>query len=199
MPNKNFWPITLKHGDISLRPLKVSDAETWEELRRINENWLAEWEATPPMPTMEPAPTFRQVARRMRKDARKGICLPFVVEYQKQFVGQLNVNNIVYGSLREANFGYWIDQRFANRGIMTTAAALATDHLILNLKLHRVEIAIRPENEPSNALIKKLNFVFEGVRPSFLHINHAWRDHNIYVMTSERLTRPLTESLPPVR
>jgi ribosomal-protein-alanine N-acetyltransferase len=199
MPNKNFWPITLKHGDVTLRPLKVSDADTWEELRRINENWLTEWEATPPMPTEEPAPTFRQVTRRMRKDARKGICLPFVVEYQKQFVGQLNVNNIVYGSLREANFGYWIDQRFANRGIMTTAAALVTDHLILNLKLHRVEIAIRPENEPSNALMNKLGFLFEGLRPSFLHINHAWRDHNIYVMTSERLTRPLTESLPPIR
>lgn len=199
MNRSRHWPVVLRHGDVTLRPLRISDADIWEELRLANESWLKEWEATPPLPSLEKAPTFRQVARRMRKDARAGICMPFVVEYQKQFVGQLNVNNIVYGSLREANFGYWIDGRFANRGIMTTAAALATDYLILTMKLHRVEIAIRPENGPSNTLMNKLGFEFEGVRPGFLHINHAWRDHNIYVMTSERLTSPLTDSLPPVR
>lgn len=192
------WPLTLKHGAVTLRPLQVSDAVTWQELRLKNEEWLAEWEATPPLPNLERAPTFRQVARRMRRDARAGTCLPFVVEYQKQFVGQLNVNHIIYGSLREANFGYWISQEFANQGIMTAAAALVTDHLIINLKLHRVEVAIRPENGPSNSLMCKLGYELEGIRPKFLHINHAWRDHNIYVMTSERLTQPLTQRLQPL-
>lgn len=196
MTRTDHWPVILQHGDVTLRPLKTSDAAMWEDLRRENENWLKEWEATPPLPSLEQAPTFRQVARRMRRDARHGICMPFVVEYQKQFVGQLNVNNIVYGSLREANFGYWIAEKFANRGIMTTAAALVTDYLIFTVKLHRVEIAIRPENGPSNTLMQKLGFEFEGVRKGFLHINHEWRDHNIYVMTSERLTTGLAQSLP---
>ena len=199
MIRSRHWPVVLRHGDVTLRPIRMSDAHTWEELRLANESWLKEWEATPPLPSLEKAPTFRQVVRRMRKDARKGTCLPFVVEYQKQFVGQLNVNNIVYGSLREANFGYWIDQKYANRGIMTVAAALVTDYLIFTMQLHRVEIAIRPENGPSNTLMNKLGFEFEGVRPAFLHINNAWRDHNIYVMTSERLTAPLANSLQTVR
>lgn len=194
MTRAEHWPVVLRHGDVTLRPIKISDAATWEDLRRENENWLKEWEATPPLPSLEQAPTFRQVTRRMRSDARRGLCMPFVVEYQKQFVGQLNVNNIVYGSLREANFGYWIAQKYANRGIMTTAAALITDYLILTMKLHRVEIAVRPENGPSNALMQKLGFDFEGIRKGFLHINNDWRDHNIYVMTSERLVAPLTQS-----
>ena len=199
MTKSRHWPVVLQHGDVTLRPLKISDADVWEEIRLANESWLKEWEATPPIKSLEQAPTFRQVTRRMRKDARHGLCMPFVIEFQKQFVGQLNVNNIVYGSLREANFGYWIDERFANRGIMTTAAALVTDYLLLDMQLHRVEIAIRPENGPSNTLIKKLGFDFEGVRSGFLHINGAWRDHNIYVMTSENLSAPLTSTLPPVR
>ena len=194
MTRAEHWPVVLRHGDVTLRPIKISDAATWEDLRHENENWLKEWEATPPLPSLEQAPTFRQVTRRMRRDARHGLCMPFVVEYQKQFVGQLNVNNIVYGSLREANFGYWIAQKYANRGIMTTAAALITDYLILTMKLHRVEIAVRPENGPSNALMQKLGFDFEGIRKGFLHINNDWRDHNIYVMTSERLVAPLTQS-----
>jgi ribosomal-protein-alanine N-acetyltransferase len=68
---------------------------------------------------------------------------------------------------------------------MTSAVALVTDHLFTNAGLHRIEVAIRPENEPSNKLVKRLGFKFEGIRPKFLHINNDWRDHNIYVMFSE--------------
>ena len=191
-----FWPVTLSHGDVRLRPLRVTDGRKWQEIRLANESWLSEWEATAPVPSQEPAPSFQQVARRMRKDARRGQCLPFVVEYQGEFVGQLNVNNIVYGALREANFGYWIDERVSDRGIMTMAAALVTDYLLLTMNLHRVEIAVRPENVPSNRLVQRLGFHFEGVRPRFLHINHDWRDHNIYSMLRENMSGSLIDTLP---
>lgn len=196
--SSNFWPVTLTHGDVRLRPLRVTDGRKWQELRIANEAWLAEWEATAPVPSIEPAPSFQKVARQMRRDARRGQCLPFVVEYQGEFVGQLNVNNIVYGALREANFGYWIDERMSDRGIMTTAAALVTDYLLLVMNLHRVEIAVRPENIPSNRLVQRLGFHFEGVRPRFLHINHDWRDHNIYSLLRENMAGPLVSSLPSI-
>jgi len=179
------WPVTLRAGDVRLRPLKVSDARRWQQLRVENQEWLAEWEATSPMPSVEPPPTFRQSARRMLAEARDGRTMPFVVEYQGEFVGQINVSDITYGSLRGCHFGYWIDQDFADKGIMTTAAALVTDHLLDTLKLHRVEICVRPENVPSNRLAIRLGYRLEGVRPAFLHINHAWRDHNVYVIGPE--------------
>jgi ribosomal-protein-alanine N-acetyltransferase len=71
---------------------------------------------------------------------------------------------------------------------MTTAAALVTDHLLQTLKLHRIEIAVRPENIPSNRLAIRLGYSFEGVRPAFLHINGAWRDHNVYVMMPDTIS-----------
>lgn len=179
------WPVVLRHEDVRLRPLKVRDAKRWQQLRASNNEWLAQWEATSPMPTAEPAPTFRQSARRMLAEARTGRAMPFVVEYQGKFVGQINVSDITYGSLRGCHFGYWIDQGAAGKGVMTTAAALVTDHLLEILKLHRIEIAIRPENVPSNRLAVRLGYRFEGVRPAFLHINNAWRDHNVYVMNPE--------------
>jgi ribosomal-protein-alanine N-acetyltransferase len=191
-----YWPVTLTHGDVRLRPLRITDGRIWQEVRLANESWLAEWEATAPVPSQEPAPSFQQVARKMRRDARRGLCLPFVVEYKGEFVGQLNVNNIVYGALREANFGYWIDERISDRGIMTTAAALVTDYLLITMNLHRVEIAVRPENVPSNRLVQRLGFHFEGIRPRFLHINHDWRDHNIYSLLRENMSGPLVNNLP---
>lgn len=189
------WPVALKHGDVRLRPLKKSDAKKWREIRAANQDWMQEWEATPPIPAIDPAPTFRQSAKRLLQDAKDGRAMPFVVEYQDEFVGQLNVSDIVYGSLRGAHFGYWIDHRFAGRGIMTTAVALVTEHLLTTCELHRVEVAIRPENEPSNKLVQRLGFRFEGQRAKFLHINNDWRDHNIYVMFAEDLQDSLLTRL----
>lgn len=181
------WPVTLRAGDVRIRPLKVSDARRWQQLRIENQEWLSEWEATSPMPSVEPPPTFRQSARRMLAEARDGRTMPFVVEYQGEFVGQINVSDITYGSLRGCHFGYWIAEEYAGKGVMTTAAALVTDHLLDTLKLHRIEICVRPENVPSNRLAVRLGYRFEGVRPAYLHINHAWRDHNVYVIGPENV------------
>ena len=176
------WPVTLSDGNVKIRPLKVSDARIWQRLRLENQDWLTEWEATSPMPSVESPPTFRQSARRMLREAREGSAMPFVVEYQGNFVGQINVSDITYGSLRGCHFGYWIAESASDKGIMTTAAALVSDHLLETMKLHRIEIAIRPENLPSNRLALRLGFRYEGIRTNFLHINNAWRDHNIYVL-----------------
>jgi ribosomal-protein-alanine N-acetyltransferase len=54
--------------------------------------------------------------------------------------------------------------------------------------LHRIEIAVRPENIPSNRLAIRLGYSFEGVRTAFLHINGKWRDHNVYVMMPDTIS-----------
>lgn len=182
------WPVRLTHGNITLRPLRITDARTWEMLRAENLEWTKEWDATSPVKSAGQPPTFIRTIMKMRHEARQGRAMPFVVEYNGEFVGQLNISGIVFGALRGGHIGYWIDHRVAGRGIMTTAVALAIDHMIHNVGLHRVEIAIRPENIPSNRIAEKLGLTLEGVRPKFLHINHEWRDHNIYVVTSEQLS-----------
>ena len=192
---RRSWPVVLKHGDVRLRPLKVRDAKRWQEIRLANQEWMQEWEATAPLPEIDPAPSFKQSAKRLIRIAKEGRGMSFIVEFKGEFVGLLNVGDIVYGSLRGAHIGYWIDSRVAGRGIMTTAVALATEHLLTTVGLHRVELAIRPENEPSNKIAKRLGFRFEGVRPKFLHINNDWRDHNIYVMFAEDLEGSLLNRL----
>jgi len=189
------WPVTLRHGDVTIRPLRMRDGRVWQKVRLANQEWLAEWEATAPLPSTDPPPTFQESTRQLLKDARRGSAMPFVIEYCGRFVGQINVSDIVYGSLRGCHFGYWIDKKYSSRGIMTTAVALVTDHLLFTTNLHRIEVAIRPENIPSNRLISNLGFSFEGIRPAFLHINHAWRDHNIYSLCRENLRIPLTQKI----
>ena len=186
-PTSPGWPAVLSDGVVTLRPLRLRDAPSWAEARRRNVEWLREWEAKPPggkpyVPTS--MSTFVTMTRRLRAEARRGRALPFAVLVGGEFAGQLNVSSVIRGSLHSASLGYWIDERYAGRGVMPTAVALVTDHCFDTVGLHRVEVNIRPENAASRRVVEKLGFREEGLRRQFLHISGAWRDHLSYVLLS---------------
>lgn len=179
------WPVTLTHAGIRVRPLRWRDARAWTDQRTANAAWLRPWEATVPPGSRERAPSFTEMVRRLRQDAREGRGMPFAIEVDGGVVGQVNVAGIALGSYRGCQIGYWIDQRHAGRGIVPVAVALICDHLLTEVGLHRIEIAIRPENAASIRVVEKLGFRHEGLRPRYLHIDGDWRDHAIYVLHSE--------------
>ena len=175
----------LRSGRIGLRPLSLRDARAWREVRARNREWLTPWEATvPPGDTTAPA-TFRAMVRDLRHQARAGRAMPFAVTVDDVFVGQLTVSNIVGGSARWAQVGYWIDQKYAGHGVIPTAVAMAVDHCLFEAGMHRVEIAIRPENTASLRVVQKLGFTEFGYAPRYLHIDGEWRDHRLFAITLE--------------
>ncbi|MCF6522303.1 GNAT family N-acetyltransferase [Streptomyces sp. JJ36] len=189
------WPVVLADGATTLRPIRLRDQRAWREVNQRNRDWLRPWEATvpPPPPGHEPPrrPTYRQMVRHLRAEAQAGRMLPFVVEYGGRLAGQLTVAGITWGSMCSGHVGYWIDRSVAGRGVMPTAVALATDHCFRTVGLHRVEVCIRPENGPSRRVVEKLGFREEGVRPRYLHIDGAWRDHLVYALTAEEVPEGL--------
>lgn len=176
--------MTLREGRVALRPISRSDREAWTHVRNQNRSWLSPWEATPPR-DLGPPVSFTTMVRTLRTQARRGQLLPFVVTYDGELVGQLTVGGITYGSLCSAHVGYWVDSRVAGRGVMPTAVALAVDHCFTVLRLHRVEVNIRPENAASLRVVEKLGFREEGLRKAFLHIDGAWRDHRLFALSTE--------------
>jgi ribosomal-protein-alanine N-acetyltransferase len=183
------WPARLNHGPVGLRPPRLRDASTWSSLRVRNEAWLAPWEptSTESWGARHTIAAWPGLLSSVRRFARAGMLLPFVVTYEGQFVGQLTVNNVVRGALRSAQIGYWIDQAHAGRGIITTAVALATDHCFGPVGLHRIQVDIRPENAASRRVVAKLGFREEGYLQRYLDIDGAWRDHISYALTVEEV------------
>ena len=59
--------------------------------------------------------------------------------------------------------------------------------LLRRLRLHRIEIVIRPENAASLRVVDKLGLRYEGSRPAFLHIDGAWRDHEVFVLNADEV------------
>lgn len=170
---------------MTLRPLRRRDATAWREIRQVNAAWLGPWDATQPPSAGQAPASFPAMVRSLNAAARRGQSLPFVVEVAGQFVGQVTVNNIVRGSAQFANVGYWIDRRYAGQGVIPLAVAMVIDHLFAEWDLHRVEIAVRPENSASLRVVEKLGLREIGFAPRYLHIDGGWRDHRLYAVTVE--------------
>jgi ribosomal-protein-alanine N-acetyltransferase len=100
---------------------------------------------------------------------------------EETLIGQITLGGIIFGAMRGAHIGYWIDQRFSNRGYTTRAVKLLTKFGFNNLKLHRIEINLRPENEASKKVAVKAGYLLEGARNNYLHIAGDWRDHITFV------------------
>ncbi len=171
---------------MALRPIARGDRTAWTQARNVNREWLQQWEATPPREVGPPI-SFNVMVRSLLRQARQGSLLPFVVTYDDELVGQLTVGGIMYGSLCSGHIGYWVDRRVAGRGVMPTAVAMAVDHCFSVLRLHRVEVNIRPENAASLRVVEKLGFREEGLRRGFLHIAGDWRDHRSFALTAEEI------------
>jgi ribosomal-protein-alanine N-acetyltransferase len=185
------WPVELRGRtpgglEVVLDRLRRRDRTAWMQVRSENRDWLLPWDATSPESSPKPV-TFGALVRHYDQEARAGRMLPFTIRVDGRLAGQMVVFGIAGGSLLSAAAGYWVDRGLAGRGIAPTALALAGDHVLGPLGLHRLEVNIRPENASSLAVVRKLGFRDEGVRTAYLHINGAWRDHRTFALTTEDL------------
>jgi len=187
------WPVVLSSDEIILRPARLRDRNKWNNVRAENKEWLTPWEATlPQLPLSSPAfedasfrPSFSHMVRLLNHEARAGRSYSFLIWSGANLIGQITMGGVMYGALRAAHIGYWIDRNFANKGYTTQAVKLVSDLGFSELGLHRIEINVRPENAASCRVAEKAGFVIEGERKAFLHIDGAWRDHICFVKNNE--------------
>nr|WP_274637935.1 GNAT family protein [Microbacterium bovistercoris] len=174
-----------QYGAVSIRLVRAKDARALQHELMANRGWLRPWEATSPDGPV--SLDMRLGIRRLLQQYRDGNGVPFVMEWDGQLAGQLNVWGIARGSLASATIGYWVSERFAGRGITPISVALATDICFTEMRLHRMEICIRPENKASLRVVAKLGFRYEGLRRRYIHIDGDWRDHYAFALVRDEV------------
>ena len=207
-PARFTWPVSLEPApaaheerasgatqapgrpSVVVRELRADDEAPWKALRLAENDRLVLWEATLPAGGGEALSTFPVFLRRQTRRARLAEAMPFVVEVDGAFAGQIAVDPIIWGATRSAQVGYWIGSAWQGRGIMRLSVALVLDHLLGPVGLHRVEINVRPENERSLALCRGLGLREEGLRRGYMHINGAWADHVSFAALAEEAHGP---------
>ena len=176
----------LVDGELLLKPIRFRDKAQWDSVRAVNRDWLSPWEATRPNIDHKSAlPSYYGMVMQLNREIRalRSISLGIWLNENKDqvLIGQITLGGIIFGAMRGAHIGYWIDQRFANRGYTTRAVKLLTKFGFERLRLHRIEINLRPENEASKQVAIKAGFLLEGARNNYLHIAGDWRDHVTFV------------------
>jgi ribosomal-protein-alanine N-acetyltransferase len=100
-------------------------------------------------------------------------------------LGVINLNCIVRGFFQSAYLGYYIGTKFLRQGYMTEGLKLVINYAFSQMKLHRLEVNIQPDNAASLALVQKCGFHKEGFSPRYLQIHGQWRDHERWAILAD--------------
>ena len=196
------WPLTagplrVAAGAVRLRPVRLRDATHWSRSRIADRQFLEPWEPGTDMDwnVRHAISSWPSVCSSMRSEARHGRMLPYAIEVDGQYRGQLTIGNVTRGALRSAWIGYWVHSAVTGGGVATGALALGLDHCFGPVGLHRVEATVRPENMASRRVLAKVGFREEGLLRRYLDVDGAWRDHLLVAITVEEVSGSATAAL----
>ncbi|MEY4227713.1 MAG: hypothetical protein RLZ84_305, partial [Actinomycetota bacterium] len=119
------------------------------------------------------------------RERQSGTQYAFGIFLDGKFIGEINLNNVVRGSLQAGTIGYWVDQAHAGHAYMSEAVVSLMRYAFDELHLHRIEVCIIPRNRNSHRVVDKIGLRNEGVALRFLEINGVWEDHVRYAITVE--------------
>lgn len=133
-------------------------------------------------PPLTPAAFARYLAQ-LREPDRRGFAIRRCED--GALLGVVNLNEISRGPAHSAFLGYYLGAPHAGRGYMREALGLVQERAFRDMRLHRLEADIQPDNRASIALVRSCGFRFEGRLRRFLKIGGRWRDHVVYARLAE--------------
>lgn len=182
-------PLRVRGGVVRLRPARMRDGSAWSRIRLAEQANLEPWEPSAELNWAERHgfAAWPAMFSGLRGEARRGRMLPYVIELDGRFCGQLTIGNVTHGALRSAWIGYWVASEVTGGGVATGALALGLDHCFGPVGLHRVEATVRPENAASRRVLEKAGFREEGLLKRYLNVDGGWRDHYLVALTVEEV------------
>ncbi|MGC2310220.1 MAG: GNAT family protein [Candidatus Babeliaceae bacterium] len=77
---------------------------------------------------------------------------------------------------------YFVKPAYWNQGIATEAAQAVIDFAFNNLKLHRIEASVHPDNKASIRVLEKLGMQQEGYAKDYMFCNGKFEDRKLYAL-----------------
>ena len=112
----------------------------------------------------------------------------FILNDQGELAGVINISGIMLGFFKSAYLGYYAFLPHAGLGLMREGLIQVISTAFRELKLHRLEANILPDNQRSLALVKGLGFRLEGFSPRYLKVCGRWRDHERWAILADEWT-----------
>ncbi|MBA2369342.1 MAG: GNAT family N-acetyltransferase [Candidatus Protochlamydia sp.] len=101
------------------------------------------------------------------------------IRHGKDLVGAVGFHQIDFQN-QSAFMGYWLDEEYQGKGIMTKSVKTLMNYGFEVLKLHRIQILCAKHNKRSEKIALHLGFEKEGVLKDAIHHYGSFFDAYIY-------------------
>jgi len=180
-----------------LREMTLDDAEFY--IRNFSDPTVVDMEAFDPPATLEDARKELLMYCINPFKENRGIRWGMELKSEKKLIGTLGFHNWVKGNGfgYRAEMGYDLLREYRNQGYMTEAMIAALDFGFSTMRLNRVVIHIDTRNEPSQALVRRLGFTYEGtLRQNTFHRGRFLDDMVFSLLAEEWRRREPTPGRP---
>ncbi|MFI6602656.1 GNAT family N-acetyltransferase [Nonomuraea sp. NPDC050536] len=178
---------------VTLRAIGPADQDEFVELVHASAALHHPW-----MSMAGTAEAFQTYLRRFDHTTNQGLLV--CRRDTGAIAGSVNINSIIRGRYQNGSLGYAAFAPSAGQGFMAEGVGLVLGYAFSQLRLHRLEAQIQPDNQASIKLVRRLGFRYEGMSPEVLFIDGAWRDHERWAITNTMYSQtpwPPHPSLPP--
>lgn len=177
--------LRLKGKNVELRVLTPEDCEEILDYYKRNKQHLKNYE-----PARDEIFFTLDVQRKILAEGYKqflnGTSINCGIYKENDFIGKIQMSNIVYGVFRSAFVGYSIDEQHQGKGYMKEALNLMLNYAFDDLELHRIEASTLVDNIKSQRVLKSCGFTEIGINKQYLFINGGWRDHVTFYKINEK-------------
>jgi [ribosomal protein S5]-alanine N-acetyltransferase len=140
----------------TIRPWRREDAESLAEHANSRGVWLGLRDLFPHPYTIGDAHEF------LKRATTDQPATKFCIEIDGAASGGIGLRLGQDVHRHTAELGYWLGEKFWQRGIMSEAVAALTDYGFENFPLHRIYAVPKANNPASARVLEKAGFVLEG-------------------------------------
>ena len=113
-----------------------------------------------------------------------GTAVPCTIYSDATLIGSIEMRMNAYNG--SAELGYWLDEDFEGRGVVTRACRALIEYGTVRLGVRRFELYTAVHNERSGAVARRLGFAHEGVLRSATPLGDRRFDTNVYGLVVDR-------------
>jgi ribosomal-protein-alanine N-acetyltransferase len=178
--------------NLVIRLTEPTDYEAWRMSYETMSDQVNRWDRPKRSAETLSLPSFKRILAYQKKLQKADQFFDFAVfdRKKKKMIGMVSVMNIQRGLGQTAYIGYFIHNKFWGRGYGKEATRALIDIAFRDLKLHRIEAGIEPQNRRSILLARSLGLRKEGLKKRAVYLRDQWIDLVMYSATCEEFGIP---------
>ncbi len=173
-----------------IRPLEIKDYEAWKKANLGMSKPQNTWDLGPRSPHELKRSDFKRILGAQAEKRKRDFFYDLAVFNKSgELIGGVSLMEVSRAISQTCFLGYRIFNGHWGQGYAKEAVKAIIDIGFCDLKLHRIEAGIEPNNTRSLRLAKSLKMRREGVKKRALFLRDTWIDLVIYTLTCEDVGR----------